>query len=165
MTDRMIEIREATSTDHDQIWGIIHQVISAGDTYVFAPDSSREKMLDYWCGPDRHTYVATRNGMVVGTFVIKDNQPDLGSHIANGSYMTLATVAGQGVGKAMGAYSIEEAKRLGYQAMQFNIVIKSNERAVRLWQTLGFTIIGEVPEAFNHKEKGLTNAYIMYRKL
>ena len=65
----------------------------------------------------------------------------------------------------MGEFSLAEAKRLGYTAMQFNIVIKSNARAVNLWQNLGFKIIGEIPDAFNHKENGMTNAYIMYRKL
>jgi ribosomal protein S18 acetylase RimI-like enzyme len=165
MIEGTVDIRKATPADHDQIWEIIQPVLLTGDTYVFAPDSSREKMLAYWCGLDRHTYVATINGTVVGTFLLRDNQPDLGSHIANGSYMTLKTASGQGIGKAMGAFSIEEARRLGYKAMQFNIVIKSNERAVRLWQTLGFTIIGEIPDAFNHRQNGLTNAYIMYRKL
>ena len=96
---------------------------------------------------------------------LKDNQPDLGSHIANAGYMTAPSAAGQGVGKAMGEFSLSEAKRLGYKAMQFNIVVKSNERAVRLWQHLGFKIIGEIPEAFQNKQGGLTNAYIMYQKL
>jgi len=161
----MIEIRKAIPSDYDAIWEIIRQVIATGDTYVFDPNSSKEKMLAYWCAPDKHTYVAVINSEIVGSFVLRDNQPDLGSHIANGAYMTLPSASGQGIGKAMGAYSIEEAKRLGYTAMQFNIVIKSNERAVRLWQSLGFGIIGEIPEAFNHKKDGLTNAYIMYRKL
>ena len=161
----MIEIRKAVPADRDAIWQIIRQVIATGDTYVFDPNSSKEKMLAYWCAPDKHTYVAVMNNEVAGSFVLRDNQPDLGSHIANGAYMTLPSASGKGIGKAMGAYSIEEAKRLGYKAMQFNIVIKSNERAVRLWQSLGFKIIGEIPEAFNHKTNGLTDAYIMYRKL
>lgn len=161
----MFKIRQAVSSDHDAIWEIIHQVISAGDTYVFDPDSPKEKMLAFWCGQDRHTYVAVSDDKIVGSFVLKDNQPDLGSHIANGAYMVSPSASGQGIGKAMGEYSIAEAKRLGYKAMQFNIVIKSNERAVKLWQNLGFKIIGEIPEAFNHKQIGLTNAYIMYRKL
>lgn len=161
----MVEIRKAVPGDYDQIWEIIRQVIAAADTYVFYPDSSREKMLEFWCGTGRHTYVALLDGEIAGTFLIKDNQPDLGSHIANGAYMVSPQAAGKGIGKIMGEYSLEEAKRLGYQAMQFNIVIKSNERAVRLWKKLGFRIIGEIPEAFNHPELGMTNAYIMYRKL
>ena len=117
----MIEIRRATSADNDQIWNIIRQVISKGDTYVFDPDSSKEKMLAYWCGQNKHTYVATQGGIIVGTLIIKDDQPDLGSHIANASYMTLPAASGQGVGKAMGELSLKEAERLGYKAMQFNI--------------------------------------------
>jgi ribosomal protein S18 acetylase RimI-like enzyme len=122
-------------------------------------------MLGFWCADDRHTYVALIDDAVAGTFMLKDNQPDLGSHIANGAYMTSPSVRGQGVGFAMGEYSIKEATRLGYKAMQFNIVIKSNRQAVALWRKLGFFIIGEIPEAFSHRENGLTNAYIMYRKL
>ena len=161
----MIEIRKAISSDYDQIWNIIEEVISKGDTYAFDPNSSKQTMLDYWCGDDRHTYVATDNGEILGTFVIKDNQPGLGSHIANAGYMVTEKAAGKGIGRAMGEFSLEEAKRLGYTAMQFNIVVKSNTRAVQLWQKLGFTIIGEIPDAFNHKQNGFTNAYIMYRKL
>ena len=161
----MIEIRKALREDADQIWDIIHPIISKGDTYVFDPKSSKEKMLAYWFGSDKHTYVAVIDKKISGTFIIKDNQPDLGSHIANASYITMSSASGQGIGKAMGEFSLEEAKRLGYKAMQFNIVVKSNERAVRLWKKLGFEIIGEIPEAFNHMTNGLTNAYIMYRKL
>ena len=161
----MIKIRKATQADNDAIWRIIKEVISTGDTYCFATNSSKEKMLNYWCGEDRFTYVATVDDEVAGTFVLKDNQPDLGSHIANGSYMASSAFAGMGLGLEMGKFSIGEARRLGYKAMQFNIVIKSNERAVALWKKLGFGIIGEIPEAFDHAENGLTNAYIMYRKL
>jgi ribosomal protein S18 acetylase RimI-like enzyme len=161
----MLEIRKATPADYEQVWHIIQEVISGGDTYVFHPDSSREKMLAYWFGQHVHAYVAMVDGIVAGTFIIKDNQPDLGAHIANAAYMTSKASSGQGVGKAMGVFSIDEAKQLGYKAMQFNIVVKSNERAVQLWQKLGFQIIGEIPEAFNHMQNGLTNAYIMYRTL
>ena len=161
----MTVIRKAITEDHEQIWEIIRQVIAKGDTYVFDPSSPKEKMLDYWCGEGKHTYVATIAGKVAGTFVLKDNQPDLGKHIVNAGYMVAPDAAGLGIGKAMGEFSIEEAKLLGYKAMQFNFVIKSNERAVRLWEKLGFKIIGEIPEAFDHQQLGLTNAYIMYRKL
>jgi ribosomal protein S18 acetylase RimI-like enzyme len=160
-----IQFRKISPADHDTVWEIIRFVISSGDTYVFAPDSPKEKMLNYWCGEDRHTYVALINGQIAGTFMLRDNQPDLGSHIANGSYMSSPSARGKGVGFAMGEFSLQEAKRLGYKAVQFNIVIKSNQHAVILWQKLGFQIIGEIPEAFNHQKNGLTNAYIMYRSL
>jgi ribosomal protein S18 acetylase RimI-like enzyme len=161
----MIKIRNTTPSDHDAIWDIIRQVISTGDTYVFSPDSSKEKMLAFWCSEDKHTYVALIDNKVVGTFFIKSNQPDLGSHVANAGYMTSPLAVGRGVGTEMGLFSLREAKRLGYLAMQFNIVIKSNEKAISLWKKLGFEIIGEIPDAFNSTKNGFTNAYIMYRKL
>jgi L-amino acid N-acyltransferase YncA len=163
--DPAVVIRKARSNDFDEIWQIIQEVIRMGDTYVFDPDSGKEKMLDYWCGADKHTYVAVIDKEVVGTFVMKDNQPDLGSHVANASYMTAPEHSGKGIGRAMGEYSIEETRKLGYKAIQFNIVVKTNDRAVRLWQRLGFEIIGEIPDAFKHRQLGLTNAYIMWRRI
>jgi ribosomal protein S18 acetylase RimI-like enzyme len=161
----MLTIRKALPADNDEIWLIIKEVIASGNTYVFSPDSSKEKMLNVWCSSDKHVYVALWDDQIAGTFFLKENQPDLGSHIANAGYMASSQFSGKGIGKEMCLFSIEEAKRLGYKAMQFNIVIKSNERAVNLWQKLGFTIIGEIPDAFDHQQNGMTNAYIMYRKI
>ena len=162
---KSIEIRPALQSDADSIWNIIRQVISSGDTYVFAPDSSKDHMLAYWFGKSKRAYVATMSEKVVGTFVLQPNQPDLGSHIANAAYMVDPVHQGKGIGKAMGEYSIPEARKLGYRAMQFNLVIKTNEPAVALWKKLGFATIGEVPRAFQHKELGLVNALIMYREV
>ena len=161
----MITIREYNEADKEQIWKIIKPIIRKGDTYVFAPDSSRDNMLDYWCGEDKNTYVAISDEKILGTFFIKENQPDLGSHICNAGYMVAQEAQGKGIGRQMAEFSLKEAKRLGFKAMQFNFVVKSNAGAIRLWQKLGFEIIGEIPEAFQHSEKGLTNALIMYRKL
>jgi ribosomal protein S18 acetylase RimI-like enzyme len=161
----MIIIRKAIEDDKDDIWGIIRQVIATGDTYLFDPDSSKEKMMAYWFGADKHCYVAEEDGKIAGTFIFKENQPDLGSHIANASYMTAPKARGKGIGKMMCEYSLQEAKKFGFTAMQFNIVVKSNEGAIRLWKSLGFEVIGDIPDAFNHKQNGYTNAYIMYRKL
>lgn len=161
----MLEIRKAVEKDAPQIWEIIKAVISTGDTYIFAPDSSREKMLAYWFADEKKTYVALWENKIVGTFFLKSNQPDLGSHVANAGYMVAPEAKGKRVGRTMAEFSIEEARKLGYQAMQFNFVVKTNEAAVKLWLNLGFEIIGEIPEAFNHIENGLTNAYIMYRQL
>lgn len=161
----VIEIRKILSADQDEIWEIIRDVIASGDTYVFSPSSSKEKMLNFWCSPDKHTYVALLDNKIAGTFFIKDNQPDLGSHIANAGYMTSPSAFGKGIGTEMAKYSIEEAKRLGYKAMQFNIVVKNNVKAVSLWKKMGFEIIGEIPDAFRHQKEGFINAYIMYRKI
>jgi ribosomal protein S18 acetylase RimI-like enzyme len=161
----MIEIRKYKEEDKEQIWEIIKFVIAAGDSFTLAPDAGREEMLADWTSAEKHTFVAVSGEKVLATFYIKPNQPGLGAHIANGSYMVSPEARRMGIGRKIGEFSIAEAKRLGFRAMQFNFVVKSNEKAVRLWQSLGFEIIGEIPEAFQHKENGLTNAYIMYRKL
>jgi len=161
----MIEIRKYKEEDKPQIWEIIKFVIASGDSFTLAPDAGREEMLADWTSAEKHTFVAVNEGKVLATFYIKPNQPGLGAHIANGSYMVSPDARRMGIGRRIGEFSIAEAKRLGFHAMQFNFVVKSNEKAVRLWQSLGFEIIGEIPEAFQHKENGLTNAYIMYRKL
>ena len=161
----MITIRKYRDEDKEQIWKIIEYVISKGDSFNNLPDSPRDEMLADWCSPEKHTFVAVSENKIVGTFYVKENQSGLGSHIANGSYMVAPEARGKGVGRLMGEFSIAEAKRLGFRAMQFNFVVKSNEKAVKLWKSLGFEIIGEIPEAFRHIENGFTNAYIMYRRL
>ena len=161
----MIQIRKAVPGDQEPIWVIIQEVITGGDTYVFDPETDRDAMLDYWCGEDKHTYVAEIENAIVGTFIIKDNFPDLGSHVANASYMTQPSAFGKGIGRAMGEFSLTEAKKLGYRAMQFNIVVKNNKRAIALWQRLGFKIIGELPEAFHYRKESYVDACIMWRKL
>lgn len=161
----MLTIREYTDEDKEQIWQIIKAVISGGDTYSFAPDSSKEYMLGFWCGEKIKTYVAVEDEKIVGTFFLRENQPGLGSHVANAGYMVASDARTKGVGRKMGEFSIAEAKRLGFEAIQFNYVVKSNERAVRLWKSLGFEVIGEIPDGFRHKKNGLTNVFIMYRKV
>lgn len=172
----MITIREQTEADKDEIWEIIRAVISAGDTYYFAPDSSKEKMLDYWFDKKKKGYVAEisetpaaddlrSDRKIAGIFFVAENFPDLASHIANAGFMVSPGARGKGVGRKMAEFSLAEAKRLGFRSMQFNFVVKSNGNAVKLWLDLGFEIIGEIPDAIEHPENGLTNALIMFRKL
>lgn len=161
----MVSIRKAIDPDKSAVWLIIKPVIAGGDTYVFSPDSTENEMMAYWFSPEKFNYVAVLDGEVVGTYWLKANQPGLGSHVGNGAYMVSPDAKGKGVGRKMAEHSIEEARRLGFKSIQFNFVVKSNEVAVNLWKSVGFEVIGEIPDAFDHKENGLTNAYIMYRKL
>ena len=161
----MLEIRKATEADKPAIRRIIREVIKGGDTYVFDPDSPEKEMMAYWFSPEKHNYVAVADGEVAGIFWLKANQPGLGSHVGNAAYMVAPDAKGKGVGKRMAEYSLDEARRLGFTAMQFNFVVKSNTVAVNLWKSVGFEVIGEIPNAFRHKTNGLTNAYIMYRAL
>lgn len=160
-----VTIRKFRVEDEPRIGEIIKYVISKGDTYVYAPDAQIMDVLREWCGSEKQTFVAVSDDEIVGTFFIKPNQTGLGSHIANAGYMVAPEARGRGIGRRMGEYSIEAAREMGFYAMQFNFVVKSNESAVRLWMSLGFEVVGEIPNAFRHSERGLTNVLIMYRKL
>lgn len=158
-------IRRISPEDADALWEIIEPIIRTGDTWVYAPDSSREKMLDIWYASDKFSYVYEIDGKVLATFFIKANQPDLGSHVANAGYMVHPSYRNLGFAEAMCRFSLEEARRLGFRAMQFNIVMATNIGAIRLWQKCGFEIIGTIPKAFQHQALGFTDALVMYQWL
>lgn len=160
-----MEIREATRSDYDAVWDIFHQVVATGDTYVFGPDTPKGDLQKYWFGPSIKTFVLTEGDQVLGTYVIKPNQVDLGSHVANCGYMVNPAFQGKGIGKLLCAHSLEMAKEFGYRAIQFNIVVSTNEAAVHLWQKFGFRIIGTIPGGFNHQTLGYVDAYIMFREV
>ncbi|NJB84337.1 L-amino acid N-acyltransferase YncA [Lewinella marina] len=160
-----MHLREATPADHDAVWDIFHAVIRTGDTYVYPPDTPRADLQRYWFADYMHTFVVEAEGEVVGTYIIKANQPGLGDHVANCSYMVGERARGRGVGKLMCEHSIEFARRSGYRAIQFNIVVSTNVAAVKLWQQFGFRIIGTTSQGFRHATRGLVDTYIMYREL
>lgn len=174
----MLHIRPATDADHDAIWKILHAVVATGDTYVFEPNTSRKEALAYWFRDDTHTYVAerdsvgdavgpagSRDGEVIGSYVLRPNQPGLGAHVSNASFIVSPEARGLGVGRAMGEHCLSEARRLGFRAMQFNCVVSTNEPAVHLWKELGFKIAGTLPGAFHHAQKGYVDVYVMFRTL
>ena len=161
----MITIRPATTDDHDAIWDIFHCVVRGGDTYAFLPETGRAEALAYWLSPPVQTWVAEREGRVVGTYIMRPNQPGLGAHVANASYMVHPDAQGQGIGHALGRHSLRMAREAGFLAMQFNLVVSSNAAAVALWQKLGFHIVGVLPHAFRHQQLGFVDAYVMYQWL
>jgi L-amino acid N-acyltransferase YncA len=158
-------LRLATPSDEDAIWDIFRAVIAPGDTYVFDPHMPRKDALAYWFRSDTHTYLADSDGQLVGTYILKPNQPALGAHVANAAFMVSPTARGLGVGRLMGEHCLNEARKLGFRAMQFNFVVSTNEPAVRLWHQLGFSIVGTLPGAFCHSERGFVDAYVMFRTL
>jgi L-amino acid N-acyltransferase YncA len=161
-----MKIRAATDADRGAVWEIFHAVVAAGDTYAIDPNISREEALAYWFAPGTHTYVAEQPAIrVAGTYILRPNQSGGGSHVANAGFMVSASARGQGIGRAMAEHCLSEARRLGFRAMQFNYVISTNTAAIRIWQNLGFEIVGTLPDAFHHPEKGYVDVYVMYRSL
>ena len=158
-------IRRAGLADHDAVWVILEPVIRAGDTYTLPRDLNREAALAYWFSDEHEVFVAEDGGVLLGTYYLRTNQRGGGSHVANCGYMTAANAAGRGVGSAMCLHSLEQARLRNFKAMQFNFVVSSNERAVRLWEKHGFRIVGCLPKAFLHPERGYTDAYVMYREI
>jgi len=160
-----LTLRDATDADGDAIWDIFRVVVASGDTYAFDPDISRAEALSYWMQPANHCQLAQHDGTVVGTYILRANQPGLGSHVANAAFMVAPTARGRGVGQAMGQHCLGEARRRGFRAMQFNFVVSTNDSAIRLWQRLGFEIVGTLPGAFRHSRMGYVDAYVMFRSL
>jgi GNAT superfamily N-acetyltransferase len=161
MSETGIECRLAASQDWDQIWPILSAVVAGGDTYTYAPGIGEAEAQAAWMiegSTKAATYVATVGGAVVATAYLKPNQPGLGDHVA-------PSATGQGIGRVFGDYVIGEARRFGYRAMQFNAVVATNSRAISLWESLGFSIVGTVPRAFRHSVEGLVSVHIMYRDL
>jgi L-amino acid N-acyltransferase YncA len=161
----MMKIRAATEADRDAVWNIFHETIATGDTYAFDPKMSREEALAYWFRADTHTYVAEEDGGVVGTYILRPNQSGPGSHVANAAFMVARDAEGVGVGRRMAEHCLIEARRMGFRGMQFNFVISTNTRAIHLWNQLGFEIVGTLPGAFRHPEKGYVDVYVMFRSL
>jgi ribosomal protein S18 acetylase RimI-like enzyme len=163
--NQYMEIRLAKPTDHETVWEIFHRVIKTGDTYVYSPNTPKSSLNKIWFGEEMKTFVVEIEGLILGTYFLKPNQMDLGSHIANAGFMVHPEAFGKGIGKAMCGHCLETAKTLGYKGMQFNFVVSTNTIAIKLWKKFGFDIIGTIPDAFKHQRFGLVDAFIMYKKL
>jgi ribosomal protein S18 acetylase RimI-like enzyme len=160
-----LTIRAATPEDDDAIWAILEPVFRAGETYPVARDISRGDALAYWRSPGHSVFVAEDRGIVAGTYYLRANQKGGGDHVANCGYMTAPEASGRGVARAMCGHSLDEARSRGFTAMQFNFVVASNERALRLWQARGFEIAGRLPGVFRHPRLGPVDALVMMRAL
>jgi GNAT superfamily N-acetyltransferase len=151
------------------IWPIFQEVVHAGDTLVFLPETDEPKAREYWMLPaPAQVFVAINesDGAIVGSSYVKPNQPGLGAHVANAAFMVAAAASGQGVGRALGEHAIEWARQAGFSAMQFNFVVSTNTRAVALWKNLGFSIAGTIPQAFEHRGLGRkVDVFVMHRFL
>ena len=158
-------IRPAAAQDDEGVWRAIEPMIRAGETYPLPRDLAKTDALAYWRSPQHEVLVAEDGGAIVGSYYLRANNRGGGSHVANCGYVVAPPAMGRGVARAMCAHSLELARSRGFRAMQFNFVIASNERAVRLWQGCGFEIVGRLPGAFEHPRLGPVDALVMYRTL
>jgi len=158
-------IRAAVDADADAIWRIFQAVVAPGDTYAFAADAARADAIAYFLGPTITAFVAEDDSGVIGMYKLIPNRIGRGSHVANASFMVDPAARGRGVGRALGEHCLDEARRQGYVAMQFNFVVSTNAAGVKLWKTLGFEIVGTLPKAFEHASLGRVDAYVMHRFL
>jgi ribosomal protein S18 acetylase RimI-like enzyme len=158
-------IRPARSEDAAAIWSIIGPTIRAGETYALDPHMSEAEALAYWLGAGKETFVVEEDGLILGTYYMRRNQAGGGAHVCNCGYMTSAAATGRGIARLMCQHSLEHARARGYRAMQFNFVVSTNDRAVRLWESLGFVIVGRLPLAFKHPTRGYVDALVMFQTL
>ncbi|RFU38611.1 GNAT family N-acetyltransferase [Actinomadura logoneensis] len=160
-------IREATAEDWAAIWPFFHGIVAAGETFTFPVDLDRETGRDWWLlpAPDRTVVAVDGAGAVLGTAKMNRNHQGNASHIASASYMVDPAHAGRGVGRALCEYTLEWAREAGYRAMQFNAVVETNVRAVELYRSLGFEVVGTLPEGFRHPVEGFVGLHIMHRAL
>jgi ribosomal protein S18 acetylase RimI-like enzyme len=161
-----VTMRAAAVADHAAVWEMLRPVFRAGETYAIDPAISEKDALAYWFGPGREVRLATAgDGTVLGSYYIRPNAEGGGAHVCNCGFVTAAAAQGRGVARAMLTEALDRAAQSGYRAMQFNFVISTNTRAVALWQTAGFDIVGRLPGAYLHPGKGYVDALVMYRSL
>ena len=162
----MTFIRRFEEADWPAVWPLLQATFKAGDTYAYSPQSTEAEIHKAWVELPTATYVALdAQGSLLGTYFIKPNQPGLGAHVCNCGYVVSPAAQGKGVASAMCTHSQAGAVSLGFLAMQFNLVVTTNERAVRLWQRLGFAVVGTLPRAFMHQRLGLVDALVMFKTM
>lgn len=159
-------IRVYKESDWSQVWPMIEKVFRAGQTYAFSPEITEQDAHKAWIDLPQETDVATgQDDEVLGTYYIKPNQPGPGAHVCNCGYIVSDNARGEGVASNMCEHSQQVAVKLGFKAMQYNLVVSTNEGAIRLWKQSGFQVIGILPNAFNSKNDGYVDALVMYKEL
>lgn len=162
----MITIEPLDESAWTEAWALLQPVCAQGDTLAHKPDIAEADAHAAWVTAPLATFVARdENRRVVGLYYLKANYQGLGSHVANAGYVVSQAARGRGIAAQLCEHSQAEAKRRGFESMQFNYVVSTNEAAVHLWQKMGFSIVGRVPEAFRHKERGLVDVLVMWKRL
>ena len=160
-----MEIRQFQNSDWPHLWAMIEPVFRAGETYPYPPDISEQEAQQNWIKTPQETWVAIENDEILGSYYIKPNQPGLGAHVCNCGYIVSEKARGKGIASSMCQHSQQHAVKLGFRAMQYNLVVATNEGAIALWKKLTFQVVGTLPNAFNSRKDGFVDALVMYREL
>jgi GNAT superfamily N-acetyltransferase len=159
-------VRAATAEDWQHVWPFLARVVADGESFAYPDPLPREEGRALWMEePPARTVVAVDGGRVVGSAKMGPNRPGRGSHVATASFVVDPDHQGRGVGRALGEHALAWAQAAGYRGMQYNAVVETNQPAVGLWRSLGFEVLGTVPEAFDHPAHGLVGLHLMYRRL
>lgn len=161
----MMQIELINAEDFKQFWPVFKDIAESAETYAIDPAISYQQAYDYWCLLPQATYVAKQDGQVVASYYLKPNAAGPASHVCNCGYMVSASFRGHGIARELCLHSQRIARELGYRAMQFNLVVCSNQAAIHLWQSLDFSIIGTLPGAYHHRKLGYVDAHVMYKVL
>ena len=164
MTD--MNVCEQSETDWPDVWRVIEPVFRAGESYPLPHDVSEQDAKRYWIKSDGLNAVARdHNGAVLGVYYLRPDQGGPGDHICNAGYVIAEAARGRGLATALCTQSQDQARAMGFRGMKFNLVVSTNEAAVKAWKKAGMEIIGTVPSAFRHPALGFVDAYIMFRVL
>lgn len=160
-------IREASPNDWGSIWPFFHSIVKAGETFAYDPNMSKEDGRATWMVRfPGHVAVAVSDDMkIMGTANMYANRSGPGAHVSSASFMVDPKYQGQGVGRALCQYTLGWCREQGFRSVQFNAVVDKNVAAVELYKSLGFEVIGTVPEAFLHPKDGFVGLHVMYRRL
>ena len=160
-----LTIRPFAEADWPAVWNLFRRVAAAGDVFAYDETTPEAVARKLWVEPPAAAFVAEIDGQFAGTYYVRPNQPGRGNHVANAGYMVADGFRGKGVASAMCGHSLETARRLGFRAVQFNFVVATNAAAVRVWERHGFAVVGRLPGAFRHAERGDVDALVMFRQL
>ena len=165
MEDRIGTPVRMTADDLDSLWTTFREVIEDGGSYVQDESSTREQFAEYWLGRSGEQWIVRSGANLAGAYTLRANHIGRGSHVATASYLVARWIRKQGIGRRIGEHSVERARALGFRAIQFNLVVSTNAAAVSLWRELGFSIVGTLPGAFRHRDRGFVDAHVMFREL
>lgn len=151
--------------DEEALYEIFQEVVNSGSQFPYECSSLEEFRRQFFI-PKGQVYVChSLDGKVIGGFYLRANYSGRSSHIANAAYMIRNTYRGKGLGSLLIKASLHFAKDLGFQAMQFNMVLSQNTLAIKLYERLGFSIVGIIPQAVRNPSGNYQDGYVMHRKI